>query len=94
MSGTKAGGLKAVQTTTSRYGEDFYKKIGAKGGRNGKRGGFAATAVGSDGLTGPERASKFGAVGGRISRRKKKSLDSVELNYEELPDKTPEGVGR
>lgn len=41
---------------------DFYKRIGAIGGRNGTTGGFAAN---------PELARIAGAKGGRISRRGK-----------------------
>lgn len=43
---------------------DFYKKIGAKGGRNGNTGGFAAN---------PALARIAGAKGGRVSRKTKKS---------------------
>ena len=35
MSGTKAGGLKASETNRKRHGEDFYSRIGRKGGLNG-----------------------------------------------------------
>lgn len=42
MSGTKAGGHAAYQTNISKYGRDFYAKIGSKGGKLGKTGGFAA----------------------------------------------------
>lgn len=56
-----------------KYGPDFYKRIGAKGGANGKgpgyKGGFASNEVGEDGLTGRERAKLAGAKGGAISRR-------------------------
>jgi general stress protein YciG len=45
----------------------FYAKIGAKGGRNGHTGGFAAN---------PELARKAGAIGGRISRRKKTTVST------------------
>jgi hypothetical protein len=69
MAGTKAGGLKAAATNKARRGADFYAKIGAKGGRNGSTGGFAA------GEEGRERARKFGAIGGRISRRTKKAVN-------------------
>lgn len=59
-----------------KYGPDFYKRIGAKGGSNGKgpgyKGGFASNEVGEDGLTGRERAKLAGARGGKISRRTKK----------------------
>jgi len=62
MAGTKAGGLKAVATNKKKYGKDFYKKIGAKGGKLGKTGGFFANR---------ELARVAGAKGGRISRRTK-----------------------
>lgn len=60
MAGTKAGGLKARETNMAKHGTDFYARIGAKGGRNGHTGGFAAN---------PELARRAGAKGGRISRR-------------------------
>ena len=66
MAGTKAGGQKAAATNKKKYGSDFYASIGAKGGQNGKTGGFAA------GEAGRERARIYGAIGGRISRRTKK----------------------
>lgn len=62
MAGTKKGGKLAASTNKTRYGSDFYAKIGAKGGRNGRTGGFAAN---------PDLARIAGAKGGRISRRKK-----------------------
>lgn len=62
MAGTKAGGEKARQTNLQKHGEDFYKLIGAKGGRNGHTGGFASN---------PELAKLAGAKGGRISKRGK-----------------------
>lgn len=62
MAGTKAGGQKAAATNKAKHGSDFYAKIGAKGGKLGRTGGFAAN---------PELARIAGAKGGRISRRKK-----------------------
>jgi len=40
MSGTKAGGLKCAATNKLKHGDDFYKRIGSKGGkvRNPKKG--------------------------------------------------------
>lgn len=75
MAGTKAGGIKARQTNISRYGKDFYTKIGAKGGKISKTGGFA---YGDNG-------QKFGAIGGRLSRRGRvikigQPLTSKEVN--------------
>lgn len=60
MVGTKAGGQKAAKTNLERHGQDFYRAIGAKGGRNGHTGGFAANR---------ELARIAGAKGGRKSRR-------------------------
>lgn len=78
MAGTKAGGAKAREANLKRYGEDFYKRIGAIGGRNGHTGGFAAN---------PELARIAGAKGGHISRRgpakKDKDIDEMERILEE-----------
>lgn len=59
MTGTKAGGLRAAATNKKIYGEDFYARIGARGGRNGTTGGFFGD---------PERARKAGAKGGSRSK--------------------------
>jgi general stress protein YciG len=64
MAGTKIGGMKAAATNKAKHGSDFYAKIGARGGKNGHTGGFAAN---------PELARIAGARGGRISRRTKKT---------------------
>jgi general stress protein YciG len=64
MAGTKAGGVKAAQTNKTKHGSDFYAKIGAKGGKMGRTGGFAAN---------PELARIAGRKGGLISRRTKKT---------------------
>ena len=63
MAGTKAGGKAAAATNKAKYGSDFYAKIGAKGGKRGRTGGFFANR---------ELARLAGAKGGRISRRTKK----------------------
>lgn len=60
MSGTITGGKQAAQTNKERYGEDWYKRIGAIGGKKGTTGGFAANR---------ELAKIAGAKGGRISKR-------------------------
>ena len=60
MSGTLAGGLKASRTNLEKYGKDFYRIIGSKGGRAGHTGGFASD---------PLLARAAGAKGGRHSRR-------------------------
>lgn len=70
MTGTKAGGKKAAKTNKELHGEDFFKRIGAKGGKNGcgpdYKGGFAAN---------PELAKLAGAIGGAKSRRSKMPRD-------------------
>lgn len=60
MAGTKIGGIK---TRNKNLASDpfFYQKIGAKGGRNGNTGGFAAN---------HKLAREAGKKGGLISRRK------------------------
>ncbi|MDR6794206.1 general stress protein YciG [Pseudarthrobacter oxydans] len=67
MPGTRAGGLKARDKNLAND-PGFYARIGAKGGRNGRTGGFAAN---------PELARVAGAKGGRISKRKK-AAEAVE----------------
>lgn len=69
MSGTTLGGKKAAAHNRKKYGRDFYARIGQMGGKLGRTGGFASTNVGTDGLTGRQRASKAGRKGGLISRR-------------------------
>lgn len=61
MTGTKEGGLKASATNKQLHGEDFYQRIGKKGGENGHSGGFASM---------PRwKVIECGRKGGQISRR-------------------------
>ena len=60
MVGTKVGGMKAAKTNRELHGDDFYQKIGSKGGQAGHTGGFAAN---------HELARIAGAKGGSVSRR-------------------------
>ena len=78
MAGTKAGALKSRATILAKD-PDFYKRIGQKGGQNGRTGGFACSEVGEDGLTGAERAKVAGAKGGRISRRGSKKARKINV---------------
>lgn len=61
MSGTKAGGKKCAETNKTRYGKDWYARIGAKGGRNGHTGGFASMT--------PEQVRAAGRKGGLTSSK-------------------------
>ncbi len=63
MAGTVAGGKKAAAKNLAKD-PTFYAKIGAKGGRAGHTGGFAAN---------PQLARIAGAKGGKVSRRRKAS---------------------
>lgn len=62
MAGTREGGIKACETNRKRNGDDFYARIGAKGGSTPtvKPKGFAANR---------ELAKAAGHKGGTISRR-------------------------
>ncbi len=68
MAGTKTGGVAAATTNKTKYGADFYARIGAMGGKKGTTGGFYKNR---------ELAREAGAKGGRISRRTKK-IETVE----------------
>lgn len=70
MAGTKIGGKKASETNRQRHGDDFYARIGARGGHNGHTGGFGSDKVGEDGLTGAQRARIAGRKGGKNSSRR------------------------
>lgn len=69
MAGTRKGGLKARNTNYKNNGRDFYAKIGKIGGSHSRTGGFASFVVGSDGLTGWQRARVAGSKGGIKSKR-------------------------
>lgn len=62
MSGTKAGAAKAALTNKQRHGDDFYKRIAAKGGKAGT--GLKGFAVNR------KLASEAGRLGGLKSKRK------------------------
>ena len=62
MAGTKTGGKKASVTNKERYGEDFYRRIAAIGGRAKVPKGFAM-------MTRKQR-SLAGTLGGRKSKRR------------------------
>ncbi len=73
MAGTRKGGLKAAATNRAKYGEDFYKEIGHKGGSawSDKLKGFAAN---------PELAKKVGREIGRKTKRGFKWLGDFGSN--------------
>ena len=73
MSGTKIGGLRAAETNKNKYGEDFYVKMGKKGGLAQVPKGFSMNI---------KLARKAGKKGGKTSKRgpaKKKELEDEIL---------------
>lgn len=73
MPGNKIGGMKAAKTNKKKYGKDFFRIIGSKGGQNGHTGGFAAN---------PALARVAGSIGGKKSRRTGKTTgDREEKEY-------------
>lgn len=66
MAGTIEGGKQAAATNKARYGHDFYRRVGALGGKvaTDKPKGFAHMK-----LHDPERVSVLGTAGGSISTR-------------------------
>ena len=75
MAGTKLGGLKAAATNKAIRGDDFYKKIGMKGGKNGHTGGFYSN---------PALARLAGAKGGRTSRRNSPYIEKLRENHDKI----------
>jgi general stress protein YciG len=67
MTGTQAGRKKTAATNKQRYGLDFYKQIGRKGGKVSRGGGFASSR---------ELATEARRKGGLASRRTKKQMEA------------------
>lgn len=81
MAGTKKGGKKAAKVNKAKYGKDFYSKIGKKGGRIGRNGGFAKRVKCGCALIPDfihETQQCAGLKGGLKSRIKKKPKDVAE----------------
>lgn len=66
ISGNKIGGQKARNTNISKYGQDFFRRIGALGGKRGTTGGFHYLM-----LHDPQKLKQIGIKGGSISKRRK-----------------------
>lgn len=62
MAGTATGGKAAAEKNKTKYGVDFYARIGAMGGKRGRTGGFYANR---------ELARSAGAKGGQLSRKRR-----------------------
>lgn len=80
MAGTKTGGARAAETNKAKFGPDFYREIGRKGGKVGRTGGFYANR---------ELAREAGRKGGTISRRgSKKFLAEVDKTAAQATKRT------
>ena len=62
MGGTRVGGIHAAKVLRDRYGKDYYKQIGAIGGRRSRGGGFAS------GVADPVEAGRRGGANSRRTR--------------------------
>jgi len=71
MAGTAQGGKKAAEKNKTRHGSDFYARIGAKGGKKSRGGGFAANR---------DLAREAGRKGGKLSRRSKAAKSDDDQN--------------
>lgn len=81
--GTKEGAKKAAVSIKEKYGENFYRRIGRKGGQNGHTGGFAAD---------HELAVRAGTIGGKKSRRGPAKNKRVEIDVEGLHAEQEENI--
>lgn len=89
MPNTKEGAKKARRTLLEKLGSEeavreYYKQIGSMGGKKSRGGGFASEKIGSDGLTGAERARLAGQKGGQathisseVSEEAKKKIHNI-----------------
>jgi general stress protein YciG len=69
MAGTKEGAAKMRATMIAKHGEDFWKNIGAKGGkRSTETGGFKDI----------ELAKRAGRIGGAAPRKRKNEQDDIQ----------------
>lgn len=82
MAGTAAGGIKARERNLANN-PNHYREIGAKGGHKSRTGGFASKKIGADGLTGRQRASVVGVIGGRIGGKVSSKRKGVEWNQDQ-----------
>lgn len=81
--GTKEGAKKAAVSIKEKYGEDFYREIGRKGGQNGHTGGFAYD---------HELAVRAGTIGGKKSRRGPAKNKRVKIAVECLNAEQEEDI--
>lgn len=67
--------MRCAEKNKARYGEDYYKRLGQKGGQSGHKGGFYGN---------PELARRAGQKGGRVSKRGHEVSKEVRMKVEKL----------
>lgn len=87
MSGTHIGGVRTAKTNKEKYGSDYYKSIGRRGGMASDKGGFKSR---------PDLAKIAGAKGGKNSRRGPAISDEKKLQIKcyivDHPDATQKEI--
>lgn len=71
--GKVEGGRSAAKTNKERYGEDYYRRIGAMGGRKSRGGGFSRV----EGLA--RRAGRLGGLNSKVGGRE--LIDCVHRDH-------------
>ena len=86
MAGTKEGGLHTKETVLAKYGEDYYKKMGSKGGSvTGIAKGFA--------LFNKEKLLEVSRRGGKNGKRgKSDNYKILDENEAEIMSKLDSGM--
>lgn len=89
MPGTKEGGKKAAQTNKSKYGSNFYKKIGGQSWKNPNRSRKTGFAIN------PELAREAGRKGGLKTKddyKTKEEYEDAETLANLLKESDPESM--
>lgn len=92
MPGSSRGGRKAAATNKAKYGEDYYKKIGTKGGARSNTGGFwHAKYVLGDVDKIRKAGSKGGSIGGLKTKEQYKTRQKNVVGNEDFIDQITPG---
>lgn len=72
MAGTREGGIKQRATVLKKYGPDYFKRIGARGGKASNTGGFQKGS-----LAAKEAGKKGGSTSVRLSKAAARQRDKL-----------------
>lgn len=90
MPGTPQGGRNAAKTNKIRYGEDFYQKVGAKGGRNGTSCGILYCMSDVETILGHYKILSSGVVLGINGQAMRPQIDGKGYLRVQIKDRTKE----